>query len=152
MSNRTNKDLNRFIAHLPLDSTDKVTVVLKGHLLVEELLTEFVGLNFSRPNKLKDARFSFHHLLCIARAISKEDSNDNLWSSIEKLNGLRNKLAHSLEPKDLEKRINDFIAQLSDFNSQNDYVSPDLKIGTLAACILAICLTLSAKINNTNES
>jgi len=70
--NRTGKDLNRFISHLPLDSTDNVTVVLKGHLLVEELLKEYVILQFQKPEMLKDARLTFHQILCIARVSSND--------------------------------------------------------------------------------
>jgi len=140
---RTGKDLNRFISHLPLDSTDNVTVVLKGHLLVEELLREYVSLQFQKPEMLKDARLTFHQILCIARASSNNASNEKLWLSIEKLNGLRNKLAHSLEPKDLEIKIKEFVSHLSNFNSGEAYISQDLKFGVLASCILGICLSLS---------
>jgi hypothetical protein len=144
VSNRTGKDLNRFISHLPLDSTDNVTVVLKGHLLVEELLKEYVSLQFKKPEMLKDARLTFHQILCIARASSNDASSEKLWLSIEKLNGLRNKLAHSLEPKDLEIKIEEFVSHLSNFNPREDYVSQDLKFGVLTSCILGLCLSLSA--------
>jgi hypothetical protein len=39
---RISIDLRRFIAHLPLKSTDKTLVILRGHLLGEELLGKFV--------------------------------------------------------------------------------------------------------------
>lgn len=144
MPNRTGKDLNRFISHLPLDSTDNVTVVLRGHLLVEELLREYVSLQFQKPEMLKDARLTFHQILCIARASSNDAASDKLWLSIEKLNGLRNKLAHSLEPKDLEIKIEKFVSHLSNLNPRKDYISQDLKFGVLTSCILGLCLSLSA--------
>jgi hypothetical protein len=144
--NRTQEELNRFLSNLPLDSTDQVSVVLKGHLLVEELLREYVNSELSKPEKLKDARLSFHHILAIARALSKDDSSDKLWDSIEKLNNLRNKLAHSLDKKIIEKRINGFVEHISNFNPQNDFVSPNLDFGVLASCILGLCMTLSIKL------
>ena len=146
MSSRIGKDLSRFISHLPLDSTDRVTVLLKGHLLVEELLKEYVNSKFQKPEMLKDARLTFHQVLCIARAFSSDSSNEKLWLSIEKLNGLRNKLAHSLEPKDLEIKIEEFVSHISNFNSKEDCINEELGFGTLASCILGICLTLSVSV------
>lgn len=144
--NRTQTDMNRFLSNLPLDSTDQVSVVLKGHLLVEELLREYVNSNFSKPEKLQDARLSFHHMLCIARALSKDNSSDKLWDNIEKLNNLRNKLAHSLEQEVIENRIKEFVEHGSNFNPKETYISSDLKFGVLASCIFGICMTLSVKL------
>lgn len=143
MDSRTSADLNRFVTHLPLDSSDRVLVVLKGHLLVEELLREYIDAHVIRADKLQDARLTFHQCLCLARAFSDGESNEKLWDSIEKLNGLRNKLAHSLEPKDVDRRIKEFVEVLSNAQPNAIYADQDQKFGVLSTCILTICLSLS---------
>lgn len=151
VTTRTSDDIKRFITHLPLETTDRLTVVLKGHLLVEELLREYIWSQFESPGELDKARLSFHHCLCMAKALSAGNTDDKLWESVERLNGLRNQLAHNLEPKALEAKIRDFVEKLSTFNASEEYVRPDLKLGTLSACVMAVCLALSAKLNTNKK-
>jgi len=141
--NQTETTLQRFVTHLPLSTTDRVLVILKGHLLVEEMLREYIKLQVHRADKLQDARLTFHQCLCLARAFDKEESNEKLWSSVEKLNGLRNKLSHSLEPKDVEAKLKEFVSLLSDFKADEGYVDEEKNFGVLASCLLTICLSLS---------
>jgi hypothetical protein len=135
--------LRRFVAHLPLDTTDRVLVVLKGHLLVEELLRAYIEKHVRRPAALADARLTFHQCLCIARAFDNDPSREKLWLVIEKLNGLRNKFAHSLEPKDVERSVAEFITMQSNFDPSLAYADDGKKFGALASCLLGVCLTLS---------
>lgn len=144
-------DFERFMSHLPLDSTDRVLVVLKGHLLVEEILREYVSAHVKHPKRLNDARFSFHHCLCLARAFSNDDSNEKLWDSIEKLNNLRNKLAHSLEPKDVDTKIKVFVELLSNSDPSLVYADDGKSFGVLSTCIFAIYLSLSHALRNREE-
>ncbi|WP_331343886.1 hypothetical protein, partial [Cellvibrio sp. UBA7661] len=62
-------DVSRFFSHLSIDSTDRVIVILKGHLLVEELLREYVNFQFPQPKALLDARLTFQQNLCLAKAL-----------------------------------------------------------------------------------
>ena len=143
MNRSTSTDLQRFIAHLPLQSTDRVLVVLKGHLLIEELLREYVNHHVRNPESLQDARLTFHQALCLARAFAPEESKEKLWNSVDKLNSLRNKIAHSLEPKDLEAKLKEFVEFLSNADPDVSHLDPDRTFGILSSCILAICLSLS---------
>ena len=147
MSNRAFDTLERFIKHLPLNGTDRVVVVLKGHLLVEELLREYVNNHFENAEILKDARLTFHQYLCLSRGFSVDESNEKLWTSIEKLNTLRNKLAHSLEPKDIETKCQEFVELLSSFAPNTEYLDSDKNFGALSCCILAICSSLSVALD-----
>ena len=148
MSDRTSEDLQRFISHLPLNSTDKVLVVLKGHLLVEELLREYVDLHVIHKNKLKDARLTFHQCLCLAQAFCNDETKTKLWESVKQLNALRNKLAHKLEPKDIEIKLSEFINLLSAFNAESDFADQEKNFGVLTSCLLSICLSLSATLRD----
>lgn len=143
MQDPTTRLLQRFVTHLPLQTTDRTLVVLKGHLLIEEMLREFVSKHFHDPQQLTDARLTFHQCLCLARAIETDQLREKLWRTVERLNTLRNKLAHSLEPKELDKYVKEFLEMQSDFDPGEPFIDKEQKFGALASCILGMCLALS---------
>ena len=150
MRSPTSRVLNRFSAHLPLKTTDRTLVVLKGHLLIEEMLREFVSKHFHDRQQLADARLTFYQCLCLARAIDADPLREKLWRTVEKLNTLRNKLAHSLEPRELEKHIKEFVEMQSDFDPVEPFADKEEQFGALAACILGMCLALSHAVDPPN--
>jgi hypothetical protein len=81
-----------------MPSTDDLTlIVLKGHLLVEEVLLDLANCAFPHPQYLRDANLSFHKLACVVRAFIPEQFDSPAWRLIFLLNALRNDLAHNLE-------------------------------------------------------
>ncbi len=104
--NDTFQELINFMKHFPFKSEDIISTVLKGHLLIEEILVRFIEKKLKRPNELKN--FKFYHFLCLAKAFEPKD-NDWVWIACEKLNNLRNKLAHNLDPKGIKDIEQDFI-------------------------------------------
>lgn len=78
-----------------LDET--VTVVLKGHLLIEEMLDAIIRQFVFHPDYLDGARLSFSQKLHIARSMSLDEHKNGMWDIAIRLNSLRNELAHSLE-------------------------------------------------------
>jgi hypothetical protein len=94
----------RIMEHLP--TNDLSLIVLKGHLLIEELLYAVLGKSLAaHPISIFDAGLSFYQLVHIAMAVSYEDRLANIWNAIFALNKIRNTLAHDLEAKDLEKDL-----------------------------------------------
>lgn len=93
--------------HMP-DVNDVSMIVLKGHLLVEEMLWELATLELEHPKHL--AKLSFHQLACLVRALVAEKPDDKCWELIFQINSLRNRLAHKLEPPDLNQRIKRILA------------------------------------------
>jgi len=79
---------------------DESTVVLKAHLLIEELCRDFCSAAVPNPEHLRNARFTFSHVSKLARALSLFDSPsfDYLWAVIGRLTSMRNMLSHELEP------------------------------------------------------
>jgi hypothetical protein len=86
---------------------DGTLIVLKGHLVLEELMRMKVDAVVKNPEFLARANLSFFQLLYIARALFPDDARTqlsrgdravNLWEIIEAWNQLRNQLAHRLEP------------------------------------------------------
>jgi len=101
------KDSERF-TRLVTFSPDPLVLILKGHLLIEEQLNKFLVTGTSKPETLIDARLSFHQTLRIAQAIGGALFSDELVLLIEKLNALRNRLAHMAEPQGIDDKLHEF--------------------------------------------
>jgi hypothetical protein len=100
-------DYLRFLSHMPLKS-DPALSVLKGHLLLEELLWQLIASKVRFPSELESVRFSFEHALALAKAVAGDTSSPWVWQALKLLNTVRNKLSHRLEPKDIDSNLRDF--------------------------------------------
>jgi hypothetical protein len=96
----------RMLQHLPTEG-DLTLVVLKGHLLLEEILFGMLRAATRYPAAIESARLSFHNLASVAKAIYYEERYDYLWNSIFALNKLRNAYAHRVDPPMLEQLLRD---------------------------------------------
>jgi len=97
----------RLMDHLRVEE-DLSLIVLKGHLVVEEILFNAVVSALKYPEALKSANLSFYKLACLAKALFYEDRHAPIWDTIFELNKLRNALAHNLELPDLDNRLRQF--------------------------------------------
>jgi len=64
--------MGRLLDHLPLGSADQTLLVLKGHLLLEELLQEYISSKVSNPDALKRVQLRFADRLVLAQALQKQ--------------------------------------------------------------------------------
>lgn len=104
------ESLDYFLCHMPDPDADLVLVVLKGHLLIEQRLREFVDLRMVSPKALAPAQLESHQVICLAEALTLPgDEQKALWDCIRKLNTLRNEIAHNLVPKGLEQRVSNIV-------------------------------------------
>ena len=103
------EQLDRLVQHFRPSEKDPTYLVLKAHLVAEELLIEFLMRQASSSKHISEARFSFSQLISLSKAFHQFcDDEWWVWGGLKKLNSLRNLLAHNLEPKDLTERIVDF--------------------------------------------
>jgi hypothetical protein len=86
------------------DTSDPTLLILRAHLLVEELLRDILDRTCQAPNELPPARLSFYQVYCLCRAIVGK-SDDRVWDFIARLNEVRNRMAHHLEPGDLDELV-----------------------------------------------
>jgi hypothetical protein len=101
--------LDRLVAHFRPQQSDPTYLVLKAHLLAEELLYDFVQGQVLRPHHVEKARLSFAQLIALAHSMHRFSADDWWgWAALQKLNSLRNLLAHNLEPDNLQERIVEF--------------------------------------------
>lgn len=83
---------------------DLVLIVLKGHLLIEQLLDRIVQTIVAHGEMIDD-RFGFAHKLTLARAMCWSQEMNPIWAFIGALNSLRNDVAHSLGNDKTEGRL-----------------------------------------------
>lgn len=108
-------DAYRFlIEHLPPDDADELLIVLKGHLMLEFMVREFVRRRMLNPDALEAARLGSSAMICLAEALCLPNDEPRwLWARVKQLNALRNKLAHNLDVSQVMKRIEDFVGEVS---------------------------------------
>jgi hypothetical protein len=110
---------NRVKRLLP-PSHDPTLVLLKGHLLVEEQLFACIAAHCRDRTKLEDARLTFAQKLKLVQALFGRLS---MAHSLERLNSLRNRMAHHVEIPDLDSRIDDYLKAWA----EEDFVQPTTK-------------------------
>jgi hypothetical protein len=99
-----------FLAHMPADDADVSLIILKGHLLVEQRVREFVENRLLTPKALSAARLTSHQWICLAEANCLPNPDPAwLWATVRELNSLRNSLAHNLAPTGIQERIDQFM-------------------------------------------
>src|SRR5690606_34569265 len=84
---------------------DVVRVVLKGHLVMEEIMTEAIRTFLLHGEFVEPARLQFQQELQPCKAMSVSDQKNEMWALISSVNSLRNQLSHSLGADDRHKRI-----------------------------------------------
>jgi len=103
------KHLDRFQRLFP-KTDDFSLIILKGHLLIEEIINRIFDSKCQHPEFFEKAKLSFYQKVQILRALSEYgDDSSNPWNSLLSLNSIRNKIAHNIEPENLNNGIDDFI-------------------------------------------
>ena len=102
------QSIDKFVQHMP-PKEEKELCILKGHLLIEESLNSLIENQVVNPTYILRARFEFYQKLNLAQSMLQLNSDDEwVWKAIEKLNQVRNKMAHNLAYPGLDDKITDF--------------------------------------------
>lgn len=128
------RQLERLVQYLRPTDKDPIYLVLKTHLVVEEVLIDFLRRQAPNPKHIDEVRLNFSQLVSLAQAFYRfRDHEWWVWPSLKKLNSLRNLLAHNLEPRDLTDRIADlsvFVAEAIGATSDSDIAKSYEKLAT----------------------
>lgn len=98
--------LERVGAHLYF-ADDIVLVVLKGHLLIEEALTTIIRKSVHHGEFVDEANLRFYQKVQIARSLSLDEHQNEMWGLVLGLNRVRNDMAHALEHPKVADHISD---------------------------------------------
>jgi hypothetical protein len=98
----------RFLSLFP-HGEDLTLIVLRGHLLLEEQV-RLIGRERAPHSKyLEEATLTMHQAILVARAHVGDLETDAFWDALLKLNELRNRMAHQIEPKGVRDRVHHII-------------------------------------------
>ncbi len=143
-------DVSKFVQHFPTDG-DLTLQVLKGHLLVEEILRELFVMQLPYSTVLKGSggtSFNCHQVICLVEAMTVQSQRMPwIWQASKKLNSIRNDLAHQLSPKGLGGKVEGLITFVKKENPElNEIVAEGgLPEGEdLIMIIMAMCSCLSS--------
>lgn len=84
---------------------DVIHVLLKGHLLIEESLSDVLDQYVFHREHLEEARLTFAQKAQVARALCLRKNSFGEWDLISAINALRNDLAHKLNSPERAKRL-----------------------------------------------
>jgi hypothetical protein len=98
------KHFSRYDKHMP-DTDDLSLIVLKGHLLIEEMLIDIRDKLLPHAEHLDSANINFNQLVCVIRSGLRSKHDHSSWDLIIGVSKLRNQLVHNLEPHDIENRL-----------------------------------------------
>jgi hypothetical protein len=133
-------ETSKFIKLMPLGQ-DQVLTVLKGHLLIEELLTELLKVNLEKsenPLGIKiGSNTMFAQKLNLYWAIAQNDLEFDVWIHLKELNAIRNKMAHTIETEGINEKIESFNEAVS---AHECYMMPEGKL-EFSICYLYIILS-----------
>ncbi|MGB8225815.1 MAG: hypothetical protein WCE45_02950 [Sedimentisphaerales bacterium] len=87
------------------DTDDLSLIVLKGHLLIEEMLIDIRDKLLPHAEYLDSVNINFNQLLHVIRSAIESKYDHKSWDLIVEFNRLRNKLVHNLEPPELKSLL-----------------------------------------------
>jgi hypothetical protein len=133
------KAYNKLSDHLPKDDEDITLIILKGQLLLEKLVREFIDSRLTNPEAIEKQQFSAAQCISLAESMClKTDEVKWICAQIRELNTIRNKLAHFLPDDKIEKRISNFVSTVS--NAQNlKTKSLNIVISRLYGMLMGLC-------------
>lgn len=108
ISERDLEAFSRFLKHLP-HGQDVDLVVLKAHLLVEEQVRSILAERVQNSEMLRKADLTCAQAIALAQSFFPTGHDPALWSALQKLNKLRNDIAHNVETKGKHDRIDAFV-------------------------------------------
>jgi hypothetical protein len=136
---------DRFRRHFPRRSNDFALVVLKGHLLLEESVNHLLGALLHKPEAIEGANLRFHQKLCLIRALAPEGTASRFADAAEKLNTMRNRLAHHLDHPLIEALARDFLSLCEEPEDPEEPNDPGTEavplIRRLRPAIVFLCAT-----------
>jgi hypothetical protein len=86
---------------------DLTLIVLKGHLLIEEQFDFFLEELSHQPELLEQTRLTFMQKFRLMQALSGLAREDEICQFVERINKLRNKMAHAAEVGALNDMVDD---------------------------------------------
>lgn len=138
---RISEFTKRYIEHVPSERQDTGLVILKVHLVAEEVLRRFISDVIPQANHLP--RLNFAGALALARSLCDEKRSDSwVWEALQKLNNIRNSYGHELVPSKIEDKLQDLVRHVQKHDVRfdlNDELTDALI--RLSSSLFSLCST-----------
>jgi hypothetical protein len=101
-------------------------ILLRGHLLLEEILYNIISEFVFHSNFIKKSDLTFSQKVSIARSISLDEQNNPIWGLILAINKFRNTIAHELPSKEniykpMQKVKDLYNGEMGELESESKY-------------------------------
>jgi|GEM_PF-5814909 len=103
------ESLSRFFEVL-LKSGDQELIILKLHLLIEEVLTKIICNAAHNKKYVYEAKLTFNQKCKMVRSLNDFQHCSWIWRALQLLNQARNELSHNLTSEELNRKLEDFIS------------------------------------------
>ena len=113
---------------------DLSLIVLKGHLAIDEELVSLIARHLNYPDALDDAHLTFFHRVYLAKAMYYRSENMWIWTSLIKLNKVRNHLSHTLEAAELKTKATEFIDSIQGFSYGDSTIEERMRHALIFIC------------------
>jgi hypothetical protein len=134
---RRQDELVRFQHHMQIDAP--ANAALKGHLLIEEKLNVIIEKFVHHPEQVESARLGFAQKVAVARSMSLDEHGNTVWDVVNKMNALRNALAHHLDnpkrDKALEGLKTEYTKQVGSLEAWEEESEENLISGAVMLCL-----------------
>jgi hypothetical protein len=136
---------------------DGTLLVLKGHLVLEELIRAKLEAAVQEPNQLRRANLNFFNVLGVARAVfgDVQDASHgeprSLWDVVEAWNTLRNRLAHRIEPTDTVQILRRIIYWVPDWSRDLEHEDTQNCLSIVIGMLIAGLGSLEPPAAKTNK-
>lgn len=120
-------DFARLLEHLPDYHEPTILMLLKGHLLIEELLRTYIERSVPNPRELRQRDLTFAKCLMLSRAFTAPEKESWTFDAAKQLDSVRNEIAHELTSDKLQKKLETFIGIVECHST--DSVFPPLERG-----------------------
>lgn len=120
MEDKVLKNLEKLLKENLESLEDVELILLKGHLVVEQILTELLEQSLKEPKRLKTMNLMFAKKLEIYLSISGNGIiSEGLEEILKDLNALRNKLAHDLKHPQFNQMLTDWVQRTAKERIEN---------------------------------
>lgn len=110
--------IDQFMGYLPVDFSDPSLIILKGHLLLEVALKEYISKRVNFPDRIDEGQVSFSSLVIFASTLEDREGDKWLWKALKMANKIRNQIAHSLDATRLSQIEKDFVAYVQNHDGE----------------------------------
>ena len=86
--------------------------LLKCHLLIEKELERIVLIGAEKPKYISESRLTFSNKIALVRSFHNSKCESWVWGAINKLNKVRNLMAHNLSSAQIESEVYSYTALL----------------------------------------